>query len=143
MAMSGLDDANATHNDWDGDEGFKELVAAASDAGISIDELMGWQTQNIKDSLTVALLVTVQNEEKRLTYRCGDGMVQLFGGASPPGAAWVETDARMTLKKAIRLYGSNLLAFERVHLVTTLGVTGVIERKRVEIIVRLLVRKTA
>jgi hypothetical protein len=125
------------------DQDFKELIAAASDAGISLDDLVGSQTQNTKENLTVPLLLTIEDEKKRLSYRCGDGMAQLFGGATPAGAAWVETDARMSLKKALRLYGPNLLAFEKFHRVTTLGVTGFTVRKRVEITIRVLVRKSA
>ena len=131
--------APANHDDQD----FKELIAMAADAGIPVEDMIGGQTQSTKESFGIPLLFTFEDDKRRVTYRRSDGMAHLFSGDMPAEAAWIEADVRMTLKKALRRHGTDLLAFERLHRVTSIDVTGMTVRKRVEITIRLLVRKSA
>ena len=127
----------------DTDQDLRELIATAADAGVPIEEMIGGQTQATKENFSVPLLLTFEDDGRRVSYRRSEGVVQLFSDSVPSEAMWVEADARMTLKKALRLHCADLLAFERLHRVTTLDITGMTIRKRTEITIRLLVRRPA
>jgi len=86
--------------------------------------MIGGQTQATKENFSVPLLLTFEDDRRRISYRRSEGVVQVFSDSVPSEAMWVEADARMTLKKALRLHGADLLAFERLHRVTTLDITG-------------------
>ena len=68
-------------------------------------------------------------------------MPQFAKGVVPSDGMWIEIDLRTGLKKALEIYADDLLAYEKVYRVTTLNVTGMNIRKKVDLTIRILVRK--
>jgi hypothetical protein len=106
-----------------------------------IDEQAAAQVTKSTEILSIPLVITLIQDERRTSYRRGDVACSIANGTRPKDGTWIEVDLRVGLDKALEKYGSDLLAYEKVYAVTTLNLAGIEVRKKQVQTIRVLVRK--
>lgn len=112
-----------------------------SSSGSNLDEQAAAQMTKSTDVLSIPLIITLIQDERRTSYRRGDVACNIANGVLPKEGAWIEVDLRTGLKKALETYGNDLLAYEKVYIMTTLNLAGIEIRKKLMQAIRVLVRK--
>jgi hypothetical protein len=119
------------------------LTLESALADISLEELAGAQAIKTEDKLAFPLIFEYSTTTRRTSYRRGEAAVQLPSGRAPSNSSWLEIDPRMSLRRALDLYGVNLLAFERLVRHTSLEILVLPVRERHDQTLRVLVRRPA
>ena len=112
-------------------------------ADIPLEDLAGALTIKKDDRLSFPLLFAYSASTRRTSYRRGDAIADLPSGRMPRGSAWLEIDPRMSVRRAIDLYGQDLLAFEKVVRHVSLEIVVLPVRERREQMLRVLIRRPA
>jgi len=119
-------------------------LAFTDDLGeVSLEELAGAIATKTEDRLSLSLIFDWSKTTKRTSYRRGEAVGDIPNGRAPPDSSWVEINPRMSLRRAIDLYGRDLLAFEKVVEHTVLEIVVLPIRQRRQQMLRVLVRRSA
>lgn len=86
------------------------------------------------------MIASYVDKIRQTTYRKAEGMAIASAGQTPAGTMWTDVDPRISLRKALSLYGDRLLAFEKIQRETTLDILVLPFRKKSELTLRILVR---
>jgi hypothetical protein len=118
-------------------------LALANDlVDLSLEELAGALATKTEDRLSLPLIFEYSASTRRTSYRRGEAVIDLSSGRAPADSAWLEIDPRMSLRRAIDLYGADLLAFEKVVQRISLEIIVPV-RQRHQQSLRVLVRRRA
>jgi hypothetical protein len=129
--------------DRENEQALTRFVLDAASGDVALEDLAGAQTNSVIETVSVPLLFTIEQDRRKVTYRRGDVVPHFATGVIPTDGVWVEVDLRTSLKKAHKLYGTDLLAYEKVYRVTSMEITGMMVRRRIEQTIRLLVRRAS
>jgi len=128
---------------WTDRQELSNLTLGSELADISLEELAGALATKTEDRLSFPLIFEYSATTRRTSYRRGEAMVELAGGRAPTDSSWVEIDPRMSLRRALDLYGQDLLAFEKVVRRISLEIVVLPVRQRHEQTLRVLIRRSA
>jgi len=124
-------------------DGLANLTIENELADIPLEDLAGALAIKTEDRLALPLIFDFSRTTRQTTYRRGEAIVELPSGRAPRDSCWVEIDPRMSLRRALDLYGEDLLAFEKVVRRITLEIIVLPIRQRQEQTLRVLIRRPA
>jgi hypothetical protein len=133
---------NRDHSWTDQEDELGNFALGTQLADVSLQEVAGALAKKTEESASIPLVFQYSASTRQTSYRRGEAIVQLADGKAPPESCWVEIDPRMSLRKALDLYGEDLLAFEKVVRRITLEVLVLPVRQRHEQTLRVLIRRT-
>jgi hypothetical protein len=77
-----------------------------------LDELIGAQTVKSDDKIAVPLVFEYSSTTRRTTYRKG---TEIGHNTAPADTIWVDIDPRLSLRRALEIYGpQNLYAYDKL-----------------------------
>ena len=115
-----------------------DFVVAASSEDQSLETFVGAQTGRWNETISIPLIVQFCHVRKQTNYRRGAALTS----DRADDAIWIEVDPRMTLKRALELFGTdNLVAYEKTVDTTTLEILVLPVVKRDTHRLRILVHK--
>lgn len=121
-------------------DSLTEFVDRLGPEDITLEEMIGGQVLKKTDSLQIPMIASYVDNVRQTTYRKAEGMAISSVNPLPPGSMWIDVDQRISLRKALSLYGDRLLAFEKTQRETTLDILVLPFRKKSELTLRILVR---
>ena len=121
-------------------DSLTEFIDRLGPHDISLEEMIGGQVLKKTDSLQVPLIASYIDSVRQTTYRKAEGMTIASTRQAPTDTTWIDVDPRMSLRKALSLYGDRLLAFEKTHRESSLEILVLPFRKKSELSLRILVK---
>lgn len=138
------DPAQPSDRSWtDQNNDLANMTLENALADIPLEDLAGARATKTEDKFAIPLFFEYSAITRLTSYRRGDAVVQLPSGRAPPNSSWLEIDPRMSLRRALDLYGENLLAFEKLVRHISLEVLILPVRERHDQSLRVLVRRPA